>query len=191
MARKPKREMVNGSELARRLGVSRSAVAKAKREGRISPDAAGLYDLVATTEAFLGSRSRSPSPAPRGGGNRSPRARDDASSSAGPDASPAPRAPRVQADDKKRADWAMLKEREQFLKLRLERRELQRSLVRRSVVEHEFSELGVLIRDRFRALGKRLRDRLAAEVNAKRVGEIIEAEVDAILSELAASRRQG
>jgi len=85
----------------------------------------------------------------------------------------------------------MLKEREQFLKLRLERRELQRSLVRRSVVEHEFSELGVLIRDRFRALGKRLRDRLAAEVNAKRVGEIIEAEVDAILSELAASRRQG
>lgn len=163
MARR-KRELVNGSELARRLEVSRNAVSKAKRDGRITPNADGLFDLAEATEAFLGSRSRDPAPRARA------------------DASPPKTAP-------KRADWSTLREREQYYKLRLERRELQGALVRRAVVEHEFAELGVLIRDRFRALGKRLRDRLAAETNARKIGELIEAEVDAILRELAASRR--
>lgn len=165
---------MNGSELARRLEVSRAAVSKAKRDGRITPNADGLFDLAEATEAFLGSRSRDPSP--RAGADESPPADRDKKKS------PSKTAP-------KRADWSTLKEREQYYKLRLERRELQGSLVRRAVVEHEFAELGVLIRDRFRALGKRLRDRLAAETNARKIGELIEAEVDAILRELAASRR--
>ncbi len=165
MARKPKSELVNGSELARRLGVSRNAIAKAKREGRITPTDDGLYDVGPATEAFLGSRSRPPR-------------------------SETEEAPR-QTSDKKRADWSALREREQYLKLRLERRELQGALVRRQVVEAEFAELATLIRDRFRSLGKRLRDRLAAEVDARKVGETIDAAVDAILHELATSRRDG
>ena len=174
MAKRPKVEWVSGSELGRQLGVSKQAISAAVKVGRIAPNEAGLFDLA---KASVQLRESSADP----GGRRGPNKLNT------PDA-PAPNK-RAPSEPKSKLDWSVAKEREQFLKLRLERRELQGSLVRRRVVEHEFAEIGVLVRDRFRSLGKRLRDQLAAEVDARKCGEIIEAEVDEILRELSASRR--
>lgn len=174
MAKRPKVEWVSGAELGRQVGVSKQAISAAVKVGRIAPNEDGLFDLA---EASRQLRESSADP----GGRRGPNRLNT------PDTeSPAKR---TSSEPKTKLDWSVAKEREQYLKLRLERRALQGSLVKREVVEHEFAEIGVLVRDRFRSLGKRLRDQLAAEVDARRCGELIEAEVDEILRELSASRR--
>ena len=169
MARtKGKRERVTGAELARRLGVAQPQITKAVAKGRIVRGDDGLFDAEESIEAFASSSTRPPE-------------------SASAAAQAVRRSP---TEAKTKHDWSVAKEREQYLKLRLERRELQGSLVKREVVEHEFAELATMVRDRFRGIGKRLRDQLAAEVDPRRCGELVEAEVDATLKELSTARKR-
>lgn len=90
--------------------------------------------------------------------------------------------------DKDRVDWDTALKRENAKKAKLSRLELQGQLVRRETYERELAELGTLVRDRLRNMGKRLRDRLAAESSARVCGEIVDREVDQaldVLSEMA------
>lgn len=160
---RPKVEWITAAELARRLGVKPHAIAAAKRVGRVTPNDEGLYNAAEAMEAFRSSSTHPPGP---GRGHKTP--------SSG-----------VKVGSK--ADWSAKKERESFLKLRLDRLAAQKVLVRRDSMEHELASLALLVRDRLRGIGARLRDQLAAESNPRVCGELVDKAIDEILEEL--SRR--
>lgn len=162
---RPKVEWITAAELARRLGVKPHAIAAAKRVGRVTPNSMGLYHAVEAMEAFRSSSTHPPGP---GRGHKTP------TSSSG-----------VKSGSK--ADWSAKRERESYLKLRLDRLALQGVLVRRDAMEHELASLALLVRDRLRGIGARLRDQLAAESNPRVCGELVDRSIDEILEEL--SRR--
>lgn len=169
MARsRPKVEWITAAELARRLGVKPHAIAAAKRVGRVTPNDEGLYHAAEAMDAFRSSSTHPPGP------GRGHKAQGSAASGSG-----------VKSGSK--ADWAAKKERESFLKLRLDRLALQSVLVRRDAMEHELASLALLVRDRLRGVGARLRDQLAAESNPRVCGELVDKAIDEILEEL--SRR--
>lgn len=170
MAR-PKVEWITAAELARRLGVKPHAIAAAKRVGRVTPNDEGLYHAAEAMEAFRSSSTHPPGP---GRGHKAPPGDKAAGAGSG-----------VKSGSK--ADWAAKKERESFLKLRLDRLALQGVLVRRDAMEHELASLALLVRDRLRGIGARLRDQLAAESNPRVCGELVDKAIDEILEEL--SRR--
>lgn len=82
-------------------------------------------------------------------------------------------------------DWANELKREQARKAKLERRELQGSLVRRDVVERANAELAVIVRDGLRQIGARLGAQLAAEVDPRKCREIVNSAIDKALVALA------
>lgn len=87
--------------------------------------------------------------------------------------------------DKDRVDWDTALKRENAKKAKLQRLEIQGQLVRRDAAEREAAEASTLVRDRLRNIGKRLRDRLAAESSARVCGELVDREIDQALEVLA------
>lgn len=159
--RKPKARLGTLSDLARELDVTWAAAKKAVRAGRVSaPDAEGLVDLDVAAAEFKANRQRPPN---NGLGAAQGRA--------GPELG--------------EPDWKALLDKEKAIKAQLERRELQGSLVRRDAVDREHAELATLMRDKLRAIGKRIRDELAAESNARLCGEMVDEAIDEVLADLA------
>lgn len=85
--------------------------------------------------------------------------------------------------------WKTRREKESFLKTRLERYKLQGSLITRSVAEEKVANLGAMMRQLLESIGGDLRDELAAETDPRRCGDLVD---DAIRSALTdASERLG
>lgn len=168
----------NATELARRLGVTQPAVAAAARTGRIKRDPDGLFDLEQAARDFERGRSHTAGP---GRGKLGPMS-----------AEPPARAP-VSADDhcptcgvvRDLQYWKTLSEREKYRKAKLERLELEGALVRRSVAEAKVADIQAMTRGLLEGVAAAVRDDLAAEGDARRCGDIVDAEIRLVLGQVA------
>ncbi len=146
------------AELSRRLGTSRQSITARVRNGRMTAARAdGLYEFHRAQVEWIENRERPPSDGT--GGARKPR---------DPDAT----------------DWKAKHEKEKALKARLARRALQGRLVRREVVDRQRAESAALLRSHLDGVGKSLRDRLAAETNARRCGDMVDKAIRDVLNQL-------
>lgn len=154
-------EWVTGSELGRRVGMTSQGITAAKKAGRITRGKNGKYPAEQSITALESSRAKRAGPG-RGG----KKAGDD-------------------EDPPSLLTWKVKNEREQYLKRRLERLELQGALVRRSVVEHAVAEKAGMVRDQLLQLGQRIGPALAAESDARICASMVRAEIERALVALA------
>lgn len=82
-------------------------------------------------------------------------------------------------------DWRKVLDKEKALKARLERRQLQGTLVPVADVEAVIAETNGIVRQRLEQIGGSVADRLASETDPRRCREIIDAAVREALEELA------
>lgn len=144
--------------MCRRVACARQSWSEKVKLGVLSgPGSDGKYDVAHATAEWVANRTRERSDGTGG-------------------------SPKIKREGK---DWGAVLERERALKARIERRELQGALVRRDAVAREAAEFAVMVRDRLRNIPMRLRDKLAAEVDPRRCGEIVSAEIDKALDVLA------
>ena len=167
----------NGADLAKMLRVRPGAITAAEKTGRIKRGKDGLFDLEESAKQFVDGRRKKPGP-----GRKRRDIKDESSAPLKPSGEDD-----VVADDDPQTlvHWQTRVAREQFLKRRLERRQLEGSLIRRDAVAREAAEFSVLVRDRLRNIPMRLRDRLAAETSPRVCGDLVAAEIDKALNVLA------
>ncbi len=150
-------QMVTQSELARHLGVSPTAVAKARDAGRITP-IGDRYDLQVALIQWDRNRQRrrndQPVQPPAAGGGRG-----EASSPSGAGAE--------YWDAKTRRETAEASIAE------LKEAELRGDLVRRALVEREFAARLVALRESLEVLADRLSAQVAAEPDALRCRQLL------------------
>lgn len=84
-----------------------------------------------------------------------------------------------------RVDWKDKKEREAYLKLKLERKQLQGKLVPVADVVEERAAVSALVRSRLDPIGKELAAALAAEIDPRRCGDMVDAAIRDALEALA------
>lgn len=156
------RERDTAAGMCRRVSCTRSAWSQKVKAGILSGAGDdGKYDVIDATAEWVANRTRER--ADGTGGSPKLKPKGDAK------------------------DWGAVLERERALKARIERRELQGALVRRDASEREAAERGVIVRDRMRNIPMRTRDKLAAETDPRKCGEIVAAEIDKALDALASS----
>ena len=150
-------QMVTQSELARHLGVSPTAVAKARDAGRITP-IGDRYDLHVALIQWDRNRQRRRNDQPKApaadGDDRRP---EQAASGAGAE----------YWDAKTRRETAEASIAE------LKEAELRGDLVRRAVVEREFASRLVALRESLEVLADRLSAQVAAEADAGRCRQLL------------------
>ena len=153
-------QMVTQSELARHLGVSPTAVAKARDAGRITP-IGDRYDLHVALIQWDRNRQRRRNDQPKApaadGDDRRP---EQAASGAGAE----------YWDAKTRRETAEASIAE------LKEAELRGDLVRRAVVEREFASRLVALRESLEVLADRLSAQVAAEADAGRCRQLLREE---------------
>ena len=154
-------QMVTQSELARHLGVSPTAVAKARDAGRITP-IGDRYDLQVALIQWDRNRQRRRNDQPK------------APAAAGADERRAEQAPSGAGaeywDAKTRRETAEASIAE------LKEAELRGDLVRRAVVEREFASRLVALRESLEVLADRLSAQVAAEADAGRCRQLLREE---------------
>lgn len=154
-------QMVTQSELARHLGVSPTAVAKARDAGRITP-IGDRYDLQVALIQWDRNRQRRRNDQPK------------APAAAGADERRAEQAPSGAGaeywDAKTRRETAEASIAE------LKGAELRGDLVRRAVVEREFASRLVALRESLEVLADRLSAQVAAEADAGRCRQLLREE---------------
>jgi len=191
---------VTNGELARHLGVSPSQVSAAKRKGIIGHGEGGKYNLHSSVAAFEAWQAQIKKRKPR----VPPRPPPELDSEA--DAQDYIEAQKIRAKvsaEVKQAqatsaalaghktggasdgDWKALRERESYLKMKLERKEKQGLLVRRSAVEEAWSVVATLIREDVQRIPYQVADLVAAEPVPKRCLEILQRACDDALNALA------
>ncbi len=157
-------ERITLSELARRLGVSASAMTAAARKGRVSVGADGRVDPVGGAAEYEANRQRRRRAPPTGAG------------------APAATDPPAGADfwtyktarEKAEAGIAALRE-----------AELRGDLVRKAVVERELAGRLVALREALESLGDRLGPLLAAENTSVACRNLVLAEIRLALAAFA------
>jgi hypothetical protein len=87
---------------------------------------------------------------------------------------------------KEAADWARMRVREEALRARLVRLELQGLLVRRAAVAERWVSEAAMMRDQLLQIGARLAGRLAAETDAGECRRLVDDEVIVVLRLLSA-----
>lgn len=157
------------AEVAAALGVTARAVEKAD-PSRVVRCGVG-YDLAATRIAWEANRARAGGP---GRGGR---------------AEPSPVEESAEEDApvvvKSLTYWKTKRERESFLKCRLERQELQGRLVPIDVAEAERAETSALIRTRLEGIAPKLADKLAVCSSPRECRDMVAEEIRVVLEELA------
>jgi hypothetical protein len=177
--------------LARALGVTRQAVAKAVASGRIRPDAAGLFDLATARRQWLANTDPSRSPVPEVGSIRLGAV--DATGD-GPDVALRPDEirRRLKAGDaltfaEARTANEISKARQADIKLD----ELEGQLVPVADVQALWEAQNIALRDRFRAIPMAVTERVIDAVKqgsaAPVVARLLLAEIDAALEDAAAA----
>lgn len=150
-------QLVTGSELARHLGVTPQAVAKARDKGRLST-INGKYDLAVALIQWDKNRERRRNDQPPPPGDADDR-RSGSSGAAGAGAD--------YWDAKTRRETAEASIAE------LKETELRGDLVRRAVVEREFASRLVALRESLEVLADRLSAQVAAEPDAARCRQLL------------------
>ena len=159
-----KKRGISNEAFGQMVGVSARAVDKAGPERVVRfPD--GSIDAEASLAAWEERRQRAPGPG-RGHGRE-----------------PGERV----------VDWKDKKEREAYLKLKLERKQLQGKLVPVADVVEERAAISALVRSRLDPIGKELAAALAAEIDPRRCGDMVDAAIRDALEALAdeASAEEG
>lgn len=151
------------AEVASALGVTERAVLKAD-PARVVLSGDG-YDLAKTRAAWEANRGRVGGP----GRGKKAEPEDDGEE-------PAP---------KSLTYWKTKRERESFLKCRLERQELQGKLVPIDVAESERADTSALIRTRLEGIAPKLADKLAACSSPRECRDMVAEEIRVVLDELA------
>jgi hypothetical protein len=165
-------ELITQSEYARRRGCTEGAVRRAVRDGRISLIEGRIDPVAADAQWARNTRVRAGS-----------RATDDANLQAG---SPAPRRGRSDDDDEDDGYWASKARREKAeadlaeLKLAEQRAELVRAADVRAAQARRLAAL----RESLLQLPARLAPVLAAEADAARCHETLQAELHAVLEQM-------
>jgi len=152
-------------DAARLLGISPNAVGKRIKSGTIAGlmlrdlfDAAERSTRPEAVAAVRAAAGDVEGAGPAKGGAKAPGSRSE-------------------REPKTSAEWQRLKTREEALKARLQRQELQGALVRRSVVEAAWATEGATIRDQLMQLGPKLAGRLAAETDPRVCSRLVDDEV--------------
>lgn len=150
-------QLVTGSELARHLGVSPQAVAKARNKGRLST-INGRYDLAVAMIQWDKNRERRRN-------DQSPPPGESDDSRGSPSGAAGAGADYWDAKTRREVAEASIAE--------LKEAELRGDLVRRAVVEREFASRLVALRESLEVLADRLSAQVAAEADAGRCRQLL------------------
>ena len=150
-------QLVTGSELARHLGVSPQAVAKARNKGRLST-INGRYDLAVAMIQWDKNRERRRN-------DQSPPPGESDDSRGSPSGAAGAGAEYWDAKTRRETAEASIAE--------LKEAELRGDLVRRAVVEREFASRLVALRESLEVLADRLSAQVAAEADAGRCRQLL------------------